>query len=491
MPGKSCAIQVRIAGRVLLLAAAVGSLLVSCAPQQSRTPNDLLREVVVTGRGATEREARREAVAAGMRQLAGEYIEAEVEIEDDEIARNRIRGFSNAPGISSRQIGSARAMPNGDLEVTMIVKFDPDQQRRRRGAGRNDSVAAVQVQGAEILAELDAEQSDRALRSEILGDRAPLGAAGSMFAVMIDRGGRPRAGIGRDEVVRVGPSRFKVPLLVEIGFDLDRWQREMRPRFHDLLLAACVRYSPRGAVFASERSEGTVVPIGAPIWTADPALWSGVVGSDGDAAGRPVVTAAWPAPGHDLIALLVDLDASGSRVTFDCYEVASDVLASLRAEEVQRRVVASQLREAISTTLGLEIVLLDRSGAAIGRRHVAIARDGGQIETLASIRGGAVSGQIATHAGVPWFFDAVRFRAVDGSQVVNFAMLGPWFVGLGSLETTRPRLPAGGWTGPANWPVAWVDPRSWFTTSVHSIELTLNEDELDRLAGIDVRVLSD
>ncbi len=490
MPGSSSTSQILLAGRGLLLAAAVGSLLVSCAPEQSRTSSDSLRGVVVTGRGATEREARREAVAAGMRQLAGEYIEAEVEIEGDDIARNRIRGFSNAPGISSRQVGNAREMPNGELEVTMIVEFDPDQQRRRDGRTGNGSVASVQVQGAEILAELEVDQSDRAMRSEIVGDRAPLGAAAAMFAVLIDRDGRPRVGISRDEVVRVGPSRFRVSLLVEIGFDLDRWQREMRPRFHDLLLAACVRYTPRGAVFASERSEGAVAPIGAPIWTADPALWSGAVGADGDAVGRPVVTAAWPAPGHDLIALLVDLEASGSRATFDCYEVDSEVLASLRAEEVRRRVAASQLREAIRTPLGLEIELLDRSGVAIGRRRVAIARDGGQIETLASIRGGAVAGQIANHAGVPWYFDAIRFRAVDGPQVVNFATLGPWFVGLGSLEPTRPYPPSGGWTGPATWPVAWVGPRSWFTTSVHSIEVTLNDHELDRLAGIDVRVVS-
>ncbi len=486
----------RFLGNDLLIAAAVAlavglaSVLPSCTPPPARTVADV-RGVVVTGRGATESSARREAVAAGTRQLVGEFIEAEVEVEGDRVVSERVRGFSSAPGISSRQVGEARQLSTGEFEVTMIVEIDPNQDRRRSGATGIDSVASLQVQGAAMAAELEVLREDRRVRDEIVRDRAPRSPASAMQAILVDSSGRPRVSVARDEIVRLGPTRVEVPILVEIGFDRARWHREIRPRFHDLLMAACDRFTPRGAVFASSRVEAEVVPVDAPVWTADPVLWAGDAVASGGVPDRPVVLAPWPREGRDLVGLLVEISPSGDRAVFDCYEVEPLVLASIRAADRGTATRGQASLDWIRMPLGIEIEYLDRNGSVFRRDRHPLSARGGDVETLVSIRGSAVAGQITGHRGRPWFFDPIRFRDVRNSGQATLALMGPWFVGTGSLEQIRPTPPRGGWAGPGNWPVSWDGPRSWFFTATQRFRPVFELSEFEQLAGIDVRIVAD
>lgn len=104
--------------------------------------------VEATGRGGNAREARQDAIVAALRQIVGEYIEADVQLADEEVVRNEILSFSNAAGVQSEQIGEPRLVGD-EVEVTMKVTVEPRPLVERvRGAAK----AGACLDGAALAA---------------------------------------------------------------------------------------------------------------------------------------------------------------------------------------------------------------------------------------------------------------------------------------------------------------------------------------------------
>lgn len=437
--------------------------------------------VVVTGRAATLREARVEAIVAGVRLLRGEYVDAEVSIRDDTVIRNEIRSFANAPGVTSVQLGEPVRTAEGEIEVKMRVMLDPSGAARRSAAAPDGT---TRLAGGELVAEGVATAIDRVERNRLVSARLATDPATAMEARVIGRDGRPSRGISHG-AIRFGDNGVvELSLLIEIGFDEAAWSGSLRPAM-DALLAAAARRVHRGALeFSSERSDGRVAAVEAPVWAAYPAVWGDLDTPGPVAVGRPTMKAPWPAPGRHAIALLSEIRDRGQLVIFDVFEVDEDLLQAMRSPERARRGGHGRLASWAAAPIAVEISLLDSRGEPVRTFEHPLATAGGAVETIATVASAVDGAAPRRYRGRPWFFTEFEFTGGTASQRVTCGIIGPWFVATEPLGPSRPVNPRGGWTGPRGWPVAWRGPAAWFTTAVQEVSITMPLDDFERAAEI-------
>jgi hypothetical protein len=245
----------------------------------------------------------------------------------------------------------------------------------------------------------------------------------------------------------------------------------------------------RGAFeFSSQRREGSIAIVAAPVWGADPAVWSGLAGTTAIAVGRPTVRAPWPPQGRHIVALLSEIREEGALVIFDCFEVDEDLLRSLRSPSDARGGRHAQWAAWAGTPIGIEIDLLDSSGQSIWRGHRPFVLSGGRVETIASAAAALPDTPPRRLRANAWFFTDVQFAHPETTQRVDCALIGPWFLATEPLGPSRPRQPRGGWTGPRDWPVAWRGPTAWFTTAVEQVVVTLPYEVFERITEARVAV---
>ena len=268
--------------------------------------------VEATGRGESLREARKEAIAAALRKVVGEYVEADVVIANDEVVKNEILSFSNAGGVKSEQVGDPEFVGE-EVEVTMRVTVDPKPLVARvKGAAK----AGAKLDGAALAAEIAAAKDDyEATRKVVQKVFAELPDA-FMTIRIVDREGNDTAGFDRSLVQRDrlnGVASVTIPIV--LGFDRERWRDNVRPALDQVLEAAADR---------TIRGVGT--------WVHDPDDWG---------QGRfkfssaPIKAMKWrtsplqsgrPSNGDVMLCLERDDLGRGRQVTFDGYLLPSDLI---------------------------------------------------------------------------------------------------------------------------------------------------------------------
>ncbi len=170
--------------------------------------------VEATGRGESPKEARKEAIVAALRQIVGEYVEADVVIANDEVVKNEILSFSNAGGVKSEQVGQPRFVEGDLVEVTMRVTIDPKPLVARvKGVAK----AGARLDGAALAAEIAAAKDDYEAKKRVL-DKAFANLPASIMTVkVLDADGSPSEGLDRRLVDReAGPGRVALNVPVRL-----------------------------------------------------------------------------------------------------------------------------------------------------------------------------------------------------------------------------------------------------------------------------------
>ena len=238
------------------------------------SPQDGPVTVEATGRGESPKEARKEAIVAALRQIVGEYVEADVVIANDEVVKNEILSFSNAGGVKSEQVGQPRFVEGDLVEVTMRVTVEPKPLVARvKGAAK----AGARLDGAALAAEIAAAKDDYEAKKRVL-DKAFANLPASIMTVkVLDADGSPSEGLDRRLVDReAGPGRVALNVPVRLAFDETAWNDSVRRSLGQVLEAASDRASQ-----SSLTLRGTSAV--ALSWTAD-----GSDGSRGTSAGSAV-----------------------------------------------------------------------------------------------------------------------------------------------------------------------------------------------------------
>jgi hypothetical protein len=191
-----------------------------------------------TGRGASAAEARKEAIVAALRKIVGEYVEADVQLADDEVVKNEILSFSNAGGVKSEQVGEPR-MVGDEVEITMRVTVEPKPLVARvKGAAK----AGARLDGPALAAEIAAAKDDYEAKKRVL-DKAFANLPDAFMTIrIVDSEGKDTTGIDRKLVTvdkKTGEATITIPVV--LGFDLAVWKNNVYPALDEVLTAAAKR----------------------------------------------------------------------------------------------------------------------------------------------------------------------------------------------------------------------------------------------------------
>ena len=226
------------------VALATLSLSLAVAPAVSAMPSGSLAPhaaqsgpvtVEATARAASAAEARKEAIVAALRKIVGEYVEADVEIADDEVVKNELLSFSNAGGVKSEQVGDVKLVGD-EVEVTMRVTVEPKPLVARvKGAAK----VGAKLDGAALAAEIAAAKDDHEAKKRVL-DKAFADLPDAFMTIrIVDSEGKDTKGIDRKLVQvdkKTGEATVTIPIV--LGFDMAVWKNNVYPALDQVLTAA-------------------------------------------------------------------------------------------------------------------------------------------------------------------------------------------------------------------------------------------------------------
>ena len=226
------------------VALATLSLSLAVAPAVSAVPTGSLAPhaaqsgpvtVEATARAASAAEARKEAIVAALRKVVGEYVEADVEIADDEVVKNELLSFSNAGGVKSEQVGDVKLVGD-EVEVTMRVTVEPKPLVARvKGAAK----AGAKLDGAALAAEIAAAKDDYEAKKRVLEKAFAELPDAFMMIRIVDSEGKDTQGIDRKLVQvdkKTGEATVTIPIV--LGFDMAVWKNTVYPALDQVLTAA-------------------------------------------------------------------------------------------------------------------------------------------------------------------------------------------------------------------------------------------------------------
>ncbi|MDR2891713.1 MAG: hypothetical protein LBV80_01310 [Deltaproteobacteria bacterium] len=125
------------------------------------------KEVVMSGVGTTEEDAKRQAYRNAVQSVIGAMVVSETIVENDELMRDQVLSHSDGYVTKSQQIGSARALEGGLVEVTMRITVK-SQQLREKLQAEKITVAAIDGKGlfAQKVTQDEAKQDAASIVAE-------------------------------------------------------------------------------------------------------------------------------------------------------------------------------------------------------------------------------------------------------------------------------------------------------------------------------------
>ena len=187
-------------------------LLTLCLPFAVQAAEDE-RQVVVTGVGANEEEAKRQAYRNAVQSVVGALVVAETLVENDALVNDKILSHSDGYVTRVEQMGQTVPLDGGMVEVTMQVTVKSQQLREKLQA---ENISVIAMDGGSLFAKAATKNEQTrdavAIVAEFLrGANVPASLISSA------------ANIDQAEVTESdGASTVKVPITVSVNMDAYR-----------------------------------------------------------------------------------------------------------------------------------------------------------------------------------------------------------------------------------------------------------------------------
>jgi len=185
---------------------------VLCLPFAAQASDDE-RQVVVTGVGMNEEEAKRQAYRNAVQSVVGALVVAETLVENNELVRDKILSHSDGYVTKVEQMGQSVALPGGLVEVTMKVTVKSRQLREKLQA---ENISVIAMDGGSLFARAATQNEQKRDATAIVADflkGANLPASLISSAANIDQAEVTESG---------GTATVKVPITVSVNMDAYR-----------------------------------------------------------------------------------------------------------------------------------------------------------------------------------------------------------------------------------------------------------------------------
>ena len=137
------------------------------------------REVVVTGMGRSENEAKLQAYRNGIRTVIGSMVLSEVLVENETLIRDQVLSHSDGFVTKASQVGGIRNLGNGLLEVTMRVTVKSRQLQQKLQA---EKITVTAVDGQSLFAQKVTQDEVKKDAAAILAEKVANLPAGVLVA---------------------------------------------------------------------------------------------------------------------------------------------------------------------------------------------------------------------------------------------------------------------------------------------------------------------
>jgi hypothetical protein len=196
--------------------------------------------VEVRGVGTNPLEARKDAITNALRQVVGEYIEADTVIENEEIVKDTIAAFTNSSDVKSEIL--ERGFEGDNVFVICKVTIVPSQIV---GKIRDAALSAVNIDGEALAAELEANHDNIKLQKDTLHNLFSGLAPRLLVARIVDRNGKPILdGRPPKDDIEMTEQHVGFALNIELYYDLQIYYERVYPNLNKVLRAVSTQYLP-------------------------------------------------------------------------------------------------------------------------------------------------------------------------------------------------------------------------------------------------------
>jgi len=184
-------------------------LIALCLPFAVHAAEDE-RQVTVTGVGANEEEAKRQAYRNAVQSVVGALVVAETLVENDALVNDKILSHSDGYVTKVEQMGQTVPLDGGMVEVTMQVTVKSQQLREKLQA---ENISVIEVDGQSLFARAATQSEQTRDAAAIVADFLK---NANLPASLINS----TADIGKAEVTESGgTATVKVPISVSVNMD--------------------------------------------------------------------------------------------------------------------------------------------------------------------------------------------------------------------------------------------------------------------------------
>ena len=161
--------------RALLACVLLASLL--AAPAFAASSDE--REVVVTGIGRTEDEAKIQAYRSAIRNVIGSMVVSNVLVENELLIRDQVLSHSDGFVTKANQIGETRNLGDGLLEVTMQITVKSQQLQQKLQA---EKITITAIDGQSLFAQKVTQDESKNDAASIIAEKVANLPAGVLVA---------------------------------------------------------------------------------------------------------------------------------------------------------------------------------------------------------------------------------------------------------------------------------------------------------------------
>jgi len=185
---------------------------VLCFPFAAQATDDE-RQVVVTGVGMNEEDAKRQAYRNAVQSVVGAMVVAETLVENDALVRDKVLSHSDGYITKTEQVGQTVALQGGLVEVTMRVTVKSQQLREKLQA---ENISVIAMDGESLFTRAATKNEQTRDAAAIVADFLK---GANLPASLISSA----ANIGQAEVTESsGTATVKVPITVSVNMDAYR-----------------------------------------------------------------------------------------------------------------------------------------------------------------------------------------------------------------------------------------------------------------------------
>ena len=245
-------------------------LIAFCCPFAAYAAEDE-RQVTVTGVGANEEEAKRQAYRNAVQSVVGALVVAETLVENNELVNDKILSHSDGYVTRVEQVGQTVPLQGGLVEVTMLVTVRSQQLREKL---RAENISVIEVDGQSLFARAATQNEQARDAAAIVADALR---SAHLPASLINSA----ANIGQATVTESGgTATVRVPISVTVNMDAYRqFVEDFKKTLTDLgfngeTLNLGINTRTSGAaggrpIVAADNSARALRDLGARLWPAN------------------------------------------------------------------------------------------------------------------------------------------------------------------------------------------------------------------------------